>query len=87
MNTTKTNELPISAAFSYETYRSALEEADTRMKASNGHEYLTILKTRCMHCGRSPRVKTRCGGWFQTFVNMLGHVLQEKGVITQPSQK
>jgi len=74
-----------SAAFTYEAYRAALEEADKRMKASNGHQYVTILKTRCMNCGRSPRVKTRCGGWFQTFVNDLGVVLQERGIIQPPN--
>lgn len=65
----------------YSDYQSALEEADRRMKDKNGHEFMTILKTRCQHCGKSPKVKTRCGGWFQTFVSKLGDVLQERGVI------
>ena len=64
-----------------EEYRVALIEADRRMKMSNGHEYMTILKTRCIHCGRSRKVKTKCGGWFATFVSCLGRVLLEKGVI------
>jgi hypothetical protein len=66
----------------YDEYRAALEEADRRMKAHNGHEFVTILKTRCQHCGRSRKAKGKCGGWFQTFVNQLGCVLQERGVIT-----
>jgi hypothetical protein len=70
-----------SAPFTYEEYRKCLAEADGRMKANNGHEYLHILKTRCQHCGASPRVKTRCRGWFQTFLNILGVVLQERGII------
>ncbi len=65
----------------YQDYINAVEEADRRMKAKNGHQYVTILKTRCEHCGASPKRKTRCPGWFQTWVNLLGVVLQEKGVI------
>jgi len=45
--------------------------ADARMKASNGHSFVTILKTRCQHCGRSRKARGNCRGWFQTF---LGHV-------------
>jgi hypothetical protein len=71
-----------SAALTYEQYRACLEETDRRMKATNGHEYLHILKTRCMHCGASPKVKTRCRGWFETFMNILGIVLQQKGIIS-----
>jgi hypothetical protein len=67
----------------YKEYREALEEADRRTKASNGHSYVTTLKTRCAYCGKRPGAKTRCGGWFQTFVDRLGVVLQEKGVITR----
>lgn len=66
----------------YDEYRAALEEADRRMKARNGHQFVTILKTRCANCGKSPKAKTRCGGWFQTFVNDLGVVLEERGVIS-----
>lgn len=65
-----------------EEFNDCVKEADRRMKESNGHNYMTILKTRCMNCGRSPKVKTRCGGWLNTFMDRLGHVLQEKGVIT-----
>lgn len=49
--------------------------ADTRMKASNGHYFVTILKTRCQHCRRSPRTRGRCGGWFQTFLAHLDTIL------------
>lgn len=65
----------------YSEYRTALEEADRRMKEKNGHQFVISLKTRCQHCGASPKVKTRCRGWFETFVNILGVVLQEKEVI------
>lgn len=71
-----------SAALTYQEYRECLEETDRRMKATNGHEYIHMLKTRCQHCGASPKVKTRCRGWFQTFVNILGIVLQQKGAIS-----
>lgn len=65
----------------YTAYREAITEADRRMKTKNGHEFVTILKTRCQHCGKSPKVTTRCPGWFLTFTNILGVVLQERGVI------
>lgn len=65
----------------YEKYRECLNEADARMKQKNGHEFIHILKTRCTHCGASPNVKTRCRGWFLTFANILGIVLQERGYI------
>lgn len=50
-------------------------EADRRMKASNGHSFVTILKTRCQHCGRSPRARGQCGSWFQTFLGHLDSLL------------
>lgn len=56
-------------------------EADRRMKENNGHSFVTILKTRCEYCHRSPKVKTRCGGWFQSFTSHLSDVLHERGVI------
>ena len=79
----------LGCGLSYAEYRACLEEADKRMKANNGHEYIHILKTRCQHCGASPKVKTRCRGWFETFLNILGAILQEKGVIVekQPNEK
>ena len=49
--------------------------ADRRMKASNGHAFMTILKTRCQHCGRSPRAAGRCRGWFMTFLGHLDTIL------------
>ncbi len=64
-----------------EEFQQACQEADRRMKESNGHNYMTILKTRCMNCGRSPKVTTRCSGWLNTYMDRLAHVLQEKGVI------
>lgn len=68
----------------YELYQECLKAADERMKKNNGHEYIHVLKTRCQHCGASPKVKTRCRGWFQTFLNCLGVVFQEKTIITNP---
>lgn len=52
--------------------------ADKQMKETLGHEFQTILKTRCIHCGKSPRVKTRCGGWFMTLHHNLLHNLMNK---------
>jgi hypothetical protein len=49
--------------------------ADERMKASNGHAFMTILKTRCQHCGRSRNARGRCGAWFQTYLGHLDTIL------------
>ena len=53
----------------------AFVKADEMMKETNGHQFITTLKTRCMHCGRSPKVKTKCGSWFQTYLHCLKMVL------------
>ena len=57
------------------------EEADRRMKSANGHSFITILKTRCQYCNRRPGIKTRCGGWFQSFLAHLANVMQERKFI------
>jgi hypothetical protein len=64
-----------------EELRECYEEADRLMKQKDGHSYLTILKTRCQYCGRSPKQKGRCSGWFQTFLDCLHTVLRERGVV------
>jgi len=61
--------------FTYEEFHEALKIADEIMKRNNGHTFETILKTRCVYCRKSPKVKTRCGAWFQTFINKLEYVL------------
>jgi hypothetical protein len=71
---------------SYKELRECYEEADRRMKANNGHSFLTVLKTRCQYCNRSPSVKTRCGGWFQTFLDCLSTVLAERGTVGKSEQ-
>lgn len=60
------------------------EQADTRMKATDGHSYITVLKTRCQHCGRSPNQKGRCSGWFNSFIDNLTVVMIERGHV-QPT--
>lgn len=65
--------------------RGAYEEADRRMKATDGHQFVQILKTRCQFCNRS-RAQTkgkRCGGWFGSFLNHLESVLVERGEVEQ----
>lgn len=52
-------------------------EADRRMKSSNGHSFVTILKTRCQYCGRSPAAKGKCSAWFQVFLDHLTIVIGE----------
>ena len=65
----------------YDELRAAYVEADARMKKNNGHRFETILKTRCVYCRRRPGVKTKCGGWFQTFLDRLDEVLVERGIV------
>ena len=55
-------------------------EADRRMKLSNGHSYVQILKCRCIYCNRSPKQKGKCSGWFHSFCDRLSEVLYEQGV-------
>ena len=57
-------------------------KVDEQMKAAQGHSFVTILKTRCQYCGRSPRAKGKCGGWFMTYMNILAHELRDRGIIT-----
>ena len=59
----------------FEEWEKIKIEADRRMKADNGHSFITILKTRCQYCGRSPRAKGTCGAWFQSFIQQLDHIL------------
>ena len=55
----------------YQEYMEAVKKADKAMKESNGHSYETILKTRCIYCGRSPKQKGKCKNWIDTFVKCL----------------
>lgn len=60
-----------------EEYDDACKRADEKMKVNNGHSFITILKTRCQYCGRSPRAKGKCRGWFMTFINLLWYELAD----------
>ena len=64
--------------------RELYAEADARMKKHKGHQYETILKTRCIGCGRSPaaaeKSKSPCHNWFGSFLDHLTDVLVEEGV-------
>ena len=53
----------------------AFKLGDERMKKSNGHRYIQILKTRCAYCGRSPKQKGRCSRWYQTLYTYAIEVL------------
>lgn len=66
---------PCDISLTHDEWMRAKLLADKRMKASNGHYFVHMLKARCQYCGRSPRVKTRCGGWFQTFMGHLDTIL------------
>lgn len=54
-------------------------EADKEMKESNGHSYMTILKTRCQYCGRSPKQKGKCPAWVNTYMDILYRLLNSAG--------
>lgn len=71
----------MSASLNRDELQALYERADARMKASNGHQYVTILKTRCQHCGRSPDQPGRCRGWFETFVSCLTMELIAAGIV------
>lgn len=58
----------------FQKLEKALVEADKRIKESNGHSYVQILKTRCQFCGKSPKDKRRCSQWFQTFIYQLKNI-------------
>ncbi len=62
----------------FNQFKYAEELADKAMKATNGHSFVTILKTRCQFCNRSPKAKGKCGAWFQTFLFQLDRVLLNK---------
>lgn len=64
--------------FTLSEWDKASKLADERMKMNNGHSFQTILKTRCIYCGKSPHVKTKCRGWFMTLHNNLLHILMNK---------
>lgn len=67
----------------YKELRECYEEADRRMKRTQGHSYFQILKVRCQYCSRSPRQKGKCAGWFQTFLDQLSIVLGERGAVNR----
>lgn len=56
---------------SKEEFDAACIRADETTKENNGHQFETILKTRCIWCRRSPRARGRCSSWFATFLYQL----------------
>jgi hypothetical protein len=60
---------------SFDEWALAKVTADRRMKATNGHYFVHMLKTRCELCGKSPKASTRCGGWFQSYLHHLDVIL------------
>jgi hypothetical protein len=71
---------------SRERYDAICGEVDAQMKARNGHSFEIFLKTRCIYCGRSPKAKGKCRGWFMTFINLLYYRLSEEPA-GSPSQQ
>lgn len=65
-----------------ELFDAACRSADAKMKSGGGHVFEHILKTRCIWCGRSPKARGRCSGWFNTFLWHLSGELT--GVLGAP---
>jgi hypothetical protein len=61
----------------YATYMEKVKIADSKMKESNGHNFVTMLKTRCTRCGRSPKQKGKCAFWLNEFVDALYHEIKQ----------
>ena len=70
----------------HDQYRKITEEADKKMKATNGHRFVTVLKTRCEYCGRSPKQKGKCPYWLSYFLELIDHGLTMAGVIVPDKQ-
>lgn len=66
------------AKYTIKQIEQAFKIGDKRMKESNGHRYIRILKTRCDYCGRSPRQKGRCPRWYQTLYTYAIEALLNK---------
>ena len=64
-----------SITITFDEWTHIKELADRRMKTSNGHSFVTILKTRCQYCGRSRHQQGRCRAWFQTFLFHVDTIL------------
>ena len=62
----------------WEIYERALLEATRRLALTNGHAYVMLAKTRCKRCGRSPKQRGRCSGWFEEFCELLFTVMNEE---------
>lgn len=68
----------VSVTFTLSEWDRILHRADALMKQSNGHSFMTILKTRCQYCGRSPRARGKCPAWPTTFTAQILFVLMNK---------
>ena len=50
--------------YSLAEIKQAFIDGDQDMKAAQGHRFLTVLKTRCQLCGRSPKMRGKCPRWY-----------------------
>jgi hypothetical protein len=73
---------------SKEQFDSACNKADAAMKEANGHVFEHMLKTRCIWCGRSPNVKGKCSGWFNSFLwHLSGELTGTYGAPHKPKEE
>ena len=68
-------ELDVRITMTFEQWIEAKVLADRRMKADDGHYYVTTLATRCQFCGRRRTQHGRCTAWLQTFLTHLDTIL------------
>jgi len=66
----------------HQEYKQILKEIDLKVKETNGHNYITMLKTRCQNCGRSPKAKGKCGAWLNYFMSLFELKLRGLKIIT-----
>jgi hypothetical protein len=63
-------------------WQELLQAADVEMKKTRGHSYIHVLKTRCEHCGRSPKQRGECVRWLDTFLSHLWRLVSDEMAIS-----
>lgn len=67
-------------------YQKILKNVDKQVKATNGHCYIKILKTKCQYCGRTPKQKGRCPAWLDHFFMLVEVELIKRKLVSKPIQ-
>lgn len=67
----------------HKEYKELLAKIDKQVKETNGHNYLTILKTKCQNCGRTQKQKGMCPAWLNYFMNLLEEEFMKLGIVSK----